>query len=177
MANVQIVKPANNASLFYNYKHYCSVVLMAVADTDYQFIYVNVGAYGKEADSTVFKESDLWKNLQNGTLNIPGPTQFPGVDREMPYAFIGDEAFALSTNILRPYSGTQLEERKRVFNYRLSRARRYVECAFGILSNKWRIFHRPIDVKVDSADDIVKCCVIHNFVRVRDGFTFEDTIC
>ena len=47
-------------------------------------------------------------------LNIPGPAQFPGVDREMPYAFIGDEAFALSPNILRPYSGTQLEERKSI---------------------------------------------------------------
>lgn len=67
--------------------------------------------------------------------------------------------------------------RKKIFNYRLSCARRYVECTFGILSNKWRIFHRPIDVHVDFAVDIVKCCcILHNFVRDRDGFKFDDTL-
>lgn len=70
-----------------------------------------------------------------------------------------------------------MTQNKRIFNYRLSRARRYVECAFGILSNKWRIFHRPINLKPDFAIDIVKACVVlHNFVRNRDGFEIEDTM-
>jgi hypothetical protein len=48
-----------------------------------------------------------------------------------------------------------------------------VEFAFGVLSNKWRIFHRAIDVRPDFSDTIVKtCCVPHNFVRQRDGFHF-----
>ncbi|KAE9534113.1 hypothetical protein AGLY_008849 [Aphis glycines] len=97
---------------------------------------------------------------------------------ETPYEIMfGDEAFGLSTNVLRPYAGKYLQDIKRTFNYRLSRARRYVECSFGILSNKWRIFHRPIDVNVEFAIDIVKCCcVLHNFVRDRDGFKFDDTL-
>lgn len=95
----------------------------------------------------------------------------------MPYAFVGDEAFGLSTNMLRPYAGKCLPVHKRIFNYRLSRARRHVECAFGILSNKWRIFHRPLDVDVELAINIVKCCcVLHNFVRDRDGYDFEDSL-
>lgn len=50
-----------------------------------------------------------------------------------------------------------------------------VECSFGILANKWRIFHRPLDVHTDLADDIVKsCCVLHNFVRRKDGIRVED---
>lgn len=50
-------------------------------------------------------------------------------------------------------------------------------CIFGILSNKWRTLHRPIDVKVDFAVEVVKCsCLLHNFVRDRDGFNFEDTL-
>lgn len=62
-------------------------------------------------------------------------------------------------------------------NYRLSQARRYVECSFGILCNKWRIYHRPIDVNVEFAINIVKCCcVLHHFVRDRDGFKFEDSL-
>jgi hypothetical protein len=65
----------------------------------------------------------------------------------------------------------------RLSNYRLSRARRFVECAFGILSNKWRIFHSSIIIHPQSAKHIIKAaCVLHNFVRRRDGYQFEDTI-
>jgi hypothetical protein len=52
-----------------------------------------------------------------------------------------------------------------------------VECAFGILSNKSRIFQRPLNAIPDFAVDIVKASVVlHNFVRERerDGYKFED---
>lgn len=63
---------------------------------------------------------------------------------------------------------------KKIFNYRLSRARRYVECAFGILANKWQIIHRAIDLNVDTAIQVIKACtVLHNFVREKDGINFE----
>ena len=62
-------------------------------------------------------------------------------------------------------------------NYRLTRARRTVECAFGILCNQWRIFHRAIDIRPDLCDVIVKTfCILHIFVRQRDGFKFQDTL-
>lgn len=51
-----------------------------------------------------------------------------------------------------------------------------VECTFGILTNKWRIFHRALDVKLEFCDLIVKaCCVLHNYVRSKDGIRFIDT--
>jgi len=60
---------------------------------------------------------------------------------------------------------------------KLTRARRMVECAFGILCNKWRIFHRAIAFRPDFCDVIVKtCCILHNFVRQRDGLQFQDTL-
>lgn len=59
----------------------------------------------------------------------------------------------------------------------MSRARGKVECSFGILSNKWRIFHRAMNVSEKTAVAFIKaCCALHNFVRVRDGFKFEDTL-
>jgi len=65
---------------------------------------------------------------------------------------------------------------KTVFNYRLSRARRFIECLFGILTNKWRIFHRPLNVNIELAIDIIKACVVlHNFVRLRDGYLHEES--
>jgi len=52
-----------------------------------------------------------------------------------------------------------------------------VECAFGILSNKWRNFRRPLNVSPDFAVVIVKAnVVLHNFVRERDGYKFEDSL-
>ena len=40
----------------------------------------------------------------------------------VPYFFAGDEGFALNRNILRPYSGSKLNIKKTVYNYRLCRA-------------------------------------------------------
>lgn len=45
------------------------------------------------------------------------------------------------------------------------------------MSNKWRIFHRPIDVNIEYAENIIKACtVLHNYVRARDGYKYEDTL-
>jgi len=66
---------------------------------------------------------------------------------------------------------------KRVYKNRLSNVRRIVECTFGILANKWRIFHRPIDVKSDFRDKIIKArCVLHNYVRKNDSIQFDDAL-
>uniref|UniRef100_A0A8C5PAK4 DDE Tnp4 domain-containing protein n=1 Tax=Leptobrachium leishanense TaxID=445787 RepID=A0A8C5PAK4_9ANUR len=175
--HVRIVKPQQSGSLYQNYKYLFSIGILAVADANYSFVYVDVGSYGKDSDSTLFRNSTLWNRIESGSLNIPRPAPLPGSDVAVLYAFVGDEAFGLSTHLLRPYSGTHLTVKKRVFNYRLSRARRYVECTFGILSNKWRILHRPLDVHVEFCVDIVKCCcILHNYVRARDGFNFDDTL-
>ena len=64
--------------------------------------------------------------------------------------------------------------KKKFFNYHLCGARRYIEWTFGILTSKWRIFHRPLNVKIDFIEDIIKACVVlHNFVRERDGYNFD----
>lgn len=77
----------------------------------------------------------------------------------------------------RSYAEKYLQDIKRTFNYRLSWARRYVECSFGILSNKWRIFYLPIDVNAEFAIDIIKCCcLLHNFVYDHEGLKFEDML-
>ncbi|KAF0752545.1 protein ALP1-like [Aphis craccivora] len=152
--------------------------LLAVCDSNYRFLFVDIGAYGKSSDSLVFKNSDFWKRLQNQTLNIPAQNFLPGTETlKCPHMIVGDEAFGLSHHVLRPYGGKNLTKKKRICNYRLSEARLYIECAFRILANKWRIFHRPINVNIDFTEDIIKaCCILHNFVRERDGYNFEHTL-
>jgi hypothetical protein len=52
-----------------------------------------------------------------------------------------------------------------------------VECALEILSNKWRIFQRPLNGSPDFVVTIVKAnVVLHNFVRERNGYKIEDAL-
>ena len=176
--HVRITKPTMSGSLYFNYKKCFSIVLFAVADANYNFLYIDVGSFGREGDSTIFENSSFYKHLMNNSLNIPRSEPLPHtLGPNMPYTFVGDEAFGLSQHIMRPYKGKLLTKTKRIFNYRLSWARRYVECTFGILSNKWRIFHRPMDVNVQFAISVTKtCCLLHNYVRSRDSYIFVDTL-
>lgn len=174
--HIRIINPLG--SMYFNYKGYSSVVLMAVADSNYRFVYVDIGSYGKDCDSNIFKKSSLWEIIKNEKIELPEERCLSGTTNpKMSYFLVGDEAFGLHKHLLRPYGGHNLTTKKRIFNYRLSRARRYIECSFGILSNKWRIFHRPINLQPDFAADIIKACVVlHNFVRDRDGYEVEDTM-
>ena len=58
----------------------------------------------------------------------------------MPFVIVADDAFPLKQYIQKPYSQVGLTRQKRIYNYRLSRARRIVENAFGILANRFWVF-------------------------------------
>jgi hypothetical protein len=172
--HIRIIKPEHSGSLYFNYKKYFSVVLLAICDANYNFTYIDVGSFGKSADSQIFQNSSISKAISENRLDLPSPAPLCDGGQPLNYTFIGDEAFALSDRMQRPYGGNDLTIKQRIYNYRLSRARRYIECTFGILTNKWRIFHRPLNVSIDLAEYIVKtCCVLHNFVRQRDGFNYN----
>ena len=74
--------------------------------------------------------------MENGNAKLPPPEALPNDDQEMPYFIISDDAFSLRDYLMKPYPHTDLPTPERIFNYRLSRARRVVECAFGILVHR-----------------------------------------
>ena len=83
-----------------------------------------------------------------------------------PYVIIADDAFPLMQYILKPYSQTGLTRKRRIFNYRLSRARRVVENAFGSLANRFRVFMTPFALVPEKVEAItMACCTLHNFLR------------
>ena len=49
---------------------------MAVADTNYGFVYVDIGSYGKDCDSTAFKRSMLWISIHTNVLELPNERLF-----------------------------------------------------------------------------------------------------
>jgi hypothetical protein len=65
--------------------------------------------------------------LLQGNLAIPGTKALPDSSKQLPCTFVGDEAFPLKCYMMRPYPGRQLTPTRRIFNYRLSRARRVIE--------------------------------------------------
>lgn len=90
---------------------------MAVVDADYSFISIDVGAYSKEGDSTIFKNCLFGKKLHSEQLNLPAPVVLPNTDSfPQPFVVIGDEAFGLQKNLLRPYPGRGLTQKRKIFN-------------------------------------------------------------
>lgn len=119
-------------------------------------------------DSAVFRTSPLGKKLYSTTLALPSPCEVPGFNYKLPYVIVGDDAFALKPNVLKPYPDRGLTQDKRIFNYRLSRARRTVENGFGILSNRWRVLLSTISLDVKKVETIVYVCVLlHNYLIMK----------
>ena len=133
--HVTIRAPPNSGSEYFNYKHQFSVVLMAAVDAVYNFVFVAVGSAGRESDGGIFRSLGLAQRLADGSLGLPPPSPLPGSRESTPHVLVGDEAFPLLPNLMRPYPGrreARMGDRGRVFNNRLSRARRVSENAFWI---------------------------------------------
>ncbi|CAH1987006.1 unnamed protein product [Acanthoscelides obtectus] len=159
--------PINSGSIYYNYKSNFSIVLMALVDGDYNFIFVDVGCQGGVSDGGVFKNCQLYKDMEKNILKFLRCSPLPGRNKEMPYVFVADEAFALTENIMKPYSGRHRKgSKERIFNYRLSRARRIVENAFGIISAVFRVLRKPMLLEPETAKVVVMATIcLHNFLR------------
>ena len=107
--HVLLQAPANSGSLYFNYKKTFSLVLslMAVVDAQYNFVVVDIGAYGRQSDGNVFANSLFGKKLKN--LQLPLPAEEPLTatsEPQLPYVFVGDEAFPLVLIVMRPYTGS-----------------------------------------------------------------------
>jgi hypothetical protein len=69
---------------------------------------------------------------------------------------------------LKSYPGSQNKggNEKIIFNYMLSRSRRVVENAFGILSQKFQIYQRTLQSLPQNADNIIfATCILRNYQR------------
>ena len=170
--HVRIVKPPNSGSAYYNYKKFFSIVLMAAVDFNYEFMWVEVGSEGSASDSTIWRQSSLLRALNDpaNPLQLPPAAHVAGLTRPLRPFFVADDAFALTPSLMKPFGQTNMTVRQRIFNYRISRARMVVENAFGILSTRFRIFRREIEMRPRNAEIVVLAsCVLHNFLRRSCG--------
>ena len=125
--HVTIQAPPSSGSLFFNYKKSFSIVLLAVCDGNYRFILVDIGEAGRQSDGGVFGNTNIGYCINNDKLPLPNPRPLDGSGTLFPYVFVADDAFPLRYNVVKPYAETNLDVRKLIANYRISRARRIIE--------------------------------------------------
>lgn len=161
--HIRIECPRNTESLFFNYKEYFSIVLLA--DADCKFVAVDVGTYGKEGDSGILSKSPIGKLIYFGKL-FQADEELERF-KKMPFVIVGNEAFRLHKHIMKPYSreNARSNKDKEIFSYRLCRAHRVSESAFGLLSQIFRVFRTKICIDPATCDKlIVATCCLHDLL-------------
>lgn len=136
-------------------------IINAVVDANFRFLTVYVERKRSSEESFV-------KNM----FDISGMQCLPGTEVMLPLVVIGNDAYPLKNNLMKPYPfrATQICPEKGYFNERLKQARVPVDCAFEILSEKWKIFNMPFSLRIEETKLVVKVvCLLYNIVKDREG--------
>ena len=131
--------PPKSGSQYFNYKGFYSIVLMALVDAEYKFVWADLGSTESASDAQIYNNSEIKELAEDRTIGFPSPDPLPNDYQHGLYFFIGDDAFALRDTMMKPYSLRGLDNEERIFKYKISRARRVVENAFGILANRFQV--------------------------------------
>jgi hypothetical protein len=98
--HIRLHCPPNPGSQHFNYKQYHSIVLQAVVDANLKFVNVDVGAFGKQSDGGVFRNSALYQSLETRSLQVPEDTVLSHSEITLSNIFVGDEAYLLTTYLI-----------------------------------------------------------------------------
>lgn len=75
-------------------------MLLAISNANYKFILCDIGTNGRVSDGGVIENTTFFEKLVNDRLHIPSMNN----ENKLPYVFIGDEAFALRPDFLKPFN-------------------------------------------------------------------------
>jgi hypothetical protein len=65
----------------------------------------HVSMQGRICDSGVFQHSSFYNTLKNGPWCFPLWKVLPGNEMPVPYVLVADDAFLLTTNLMKSYAG------------------------------------------------------------------------
>ena len=134
--------------------------LQAVCDSKLRFLDISILFGGATSDLLSFECSNLRHKL--GTPGFLAPGLF----------LIGDNAYINQTFFATPYPNVrsaqdEIHKQKDTYNYYLSNLRVKIECAFGMLVNRWGFLRKktPQKYSVQKTISAVSClCRLHNFL-------------
>jgi len=102
------------------------IVLQAVADSESRFVFIDIGANGKQSDGGTFFGSTLYHFLEDFESTLTKPSSFGGSGKDVPFVILGDKALPLKTYLMKHFARKDFSCEESVFSYRLSQARRCV---------------------------------------------------
>ena len=138
--------------------------MIAIKRPQYERSYADVESNGRVNDSRIWNKSSLLQGIQDRSVKLPNDKKWSN-DEITPYVFLGHDAFALKSFILKPFPQQGLTGERRVYNYRHRRTQRISQILFGILANRWRIFLTTINLEPKYVEDVIlTALILHNML-------------
>lgn len=129
--------------------------IQVICDKKQRILWSSIGAKGSSHDSTVFKNSALYKYLMDKADYL--------YERGM--YLVGDSAYALRGFILCPYDNTKAGSQEDNYNFFQSSQRIHIECTFGEIISRFGIFWRPLEGSLSQHKYTIEACFrIHNLI-------------
>ena len=75
--HITMKKPKKSGSDYYNYKGFFSLLLLALLDAEYRFLWVNVGSRGFSSVAQIFNRSDLREKIEDCSCSLELPPPDP----------------------------------------------------------------------------------------------------
>ena len=103
--------------------------------------------------------------MDNKSIKFTASEELDATGQYCFFHILGDDAFPLRPDLMKPYPHRNLDLGQCIFKYRFSRARRVVENAFGILASRFRVFLTTIILEPEKVTTITLCaCALHNML-------------
>ena len=104
--HITMKKLKKSGSDYYNYKGFFSLVLLTLVDTDYSFLWDNVGSNESSSDAQIFNRSNMSKKIEDGSLALPPPEPLGEGGPDLHYFLLADNTFALMPWMVKPVIST-----------------------------------------------------------------------
>jgi len=81
-------------------------VLLAVVDAEGRFVMVDVGAAGRNSDSSLFISSTIRQSFESGASQVPADSDL-GELESIPYFLLGDGGLAMAPYLVKPFNDAE----------------------------------------------------------------------
>ena len=142
-------------------KHKFGLNCQAVSDCRGRILDISIKNGGSASDCVAFEASDLYKRLENGLMHQDGDNRR--------FVLFGDNAYLNTSYMATPFTNVSGDPNRAVednYNFYHSQLRIRVECAFGMLVQRWGILRMAMPRNLSVAKVVaivIALAKLHNF--------------